>query len=109
MGSSKELESPGTAPSLKLRRFGNLLLTRDQGEPVREELLELIMIHGQVEVDLDDVEAYTPSFMDEVLGKSLEAIGIDRFRKDVKLVASSIGVRKLVNLVLSNRAVSRAT
>ena len=60
--------------------------------------------HGEVEVNLDYVEAYTPSFMDEVLGKCLEAIGLEEFRKRVKLVASAPEVRKLVNLILSNRA-----
>jgi hypothetical protein len=60
--------------------------------------------HGRVEVDLDDVEAYTPSFMDEVLGKCLAEIGKERFRSAVSLVASRVEVRKLVNLILSNRA-----
>jgi hypothetical protein len=91
-----------------MREFGTLLATRDQGEPVRTQLLALLE-RGPVEVDFDGVEAYTPSFMDEVLGKSLEIVGLERFRRDVRLFCSSASVRKLVNLVLSNRAARRAS
>jgi hypothetical protein len=89
---------------LRLRDFGEVLVTRDQGEPVRRKLLELLDNHDEVEVDLDGVDAYTPSFMDELLGKSLEAAGAKRFRRQVRLVSSQPEVRKLANLVLSNRA-----
>jgi hypothetical protein len=101
MSSSDECKSE---TMLVLCAHGRLLVTRDQGEPIREKLLHLLQEHGKVTVDLDGVEAYTPSFMDEVLGKCLEAIGPDDFRRRVKLTASSPEVRKLTNLVLSNRS-----
>lgn len=94
---------------LTLKEFGDLLVTRDQGEKVRMHLMDLLQQHGRVEIDLDGVEAYTPSFVDELLGKCMLAIGVDRFRKDITLVASTPGVRKLVNLVLSNRAAARTS
>lgn len=93
--------------SLRFRDFGDVLVTRDQGEPVRRHLLHLLTTCRRVEVNLDDVEAYTPSFMDEVLGKCLVEIGRDRFGSDVKLVATRVEVRKLVNLILSNRAAGK--
>ncbi|HUT88271.1 MAG TPA: STAS-like domain-containing protein [Thermoguttaceae bacterium] len=96
-------------PTLHLSEFGTVLVTRDQGEPVRMQLMGLLQTHSEVEVNLDDVEAYTPSFMDEVLGKCLEAIGLEEFRKKVTLVASAPEVRKLVNLILSNRAAARSS
>ncbi len=96
-------------PTLHLSTFGTILVTRDQGEPVRIHLMELLQTHGEVEVNLDDVEAYTPSFMDEVLGKCLEAMGLEEFRKRVTLLASAPEVRKLVNLILSNRAAARSS
>jgi hypothetical protein len=94
--------------SLLLGEHGSLLVTRDQGEPIREELMRLLQKHERVTVDLDGVEAYTPSFMDEVLGKCLEAIGTAEFRRRVRLIASSHEVRKLANLVLSNRSARRS-
>jgi hypothetical protein len=89
---------------LRLRDYGPILVTRDQGEPVRSALLQLLKEHETVFVDLDDVDAYTPSFMDEVLGKCLETVGAAQFRKQVRLTAAQSDVRKLVNLVLSNRS-----
>lgn len=94
--------------TLLLSEHGRLLVTRDQGEPIREKLMRLLDEHERVTVDLDGVEAYTPSFMDEVLGKCLEAIGPDEFRRRVRPRASSPEVRKLTNLVLSNRSARRS-
>jgi hypothetical protein len=89
---------------LNLSDFGTLLLTRDQGEPIRIRLMELLQQHGAIEINLDNVEVYTPSFMDEVLGKCLNALGSEKFRSSISLHSLSPQVRKLVNLVLSNRA-----
>jgi hypothetical protein len=83
--------------------YGSLLLTRDQGEPIRMRLLEMLKQHDIVEVNLDDVEVYTPSFMDEVLGKCLISLGPEQFRSCIILHTISQQVKKLVNLVLSNR------
>jgi hypothetical protein len=94
---------------INLKTCGSVLATRDQGEALRTQLLQLLQESGQVEIDFDGVEAYTPSFIDEFLGKSLTAIGSDRFRRDIKLCANSLQVRKLINLVLSNRAGARST
>lgn len=93
----------------RLSEYGSVLVTRDQGAPIRDALLCQIDRSKKVEVVLDDVEAYTPSFVDEVLGKCLQELGIVRFREKVTLTASSQQNRKLVNLVLSNRAGNRAT
>ncbi len=87
-----------------LREFGHILVTRDQGEPVRIHIMRLLEEHKTIELDFDHVEAYTPSFVDEVLGKCLKAIGPERFRASITLKASSPEVRRLANLVLSNRA-----
>jgi hypothetical protein len=87
-----------------LRDYGALLLTRDQGEPIRIRLLELLKQYGTIEVNLDDVEVYTPSFMDELLGKCLKSLGSEQFRASISLHSNSQQVKKLVNLVLSNRA-----
>jgi hypothetical protein len=74
---------------ITISQFGRVLVTREQGEPVRAHVMNLLKEHRIVEIDLDNVEAYTPSFMDEVLGKCLNAIGSDRFRSSIKLKASS--------------------
>lgn len=87
---------------------GTLLVTRDQGAIVRGALLRMLIEHGtdSVEVNLDGVDTYTPSFMDELLGKTLIEIGRDQFRDRVRLVATRNDVRQLANLVLNNRLAS---
>lgn len=90
--------------TFEFRRFGSVLVTRDQGEPVRRELMSQLETTDHVVVLLDGVEAYTPSFMDEVLGKCLEQLGKKAFRERISLNASQPEVKRLVNLVLSNRA-----
>ena len=97
-------KSATEAISFNLSEFGVLLVTRDQGEQVRGRLMPLLQEYEHVEIVLDGVDAYTPSFIDEVLGKCMVSIGTDNFRKTVRLVASAPEVRKLVNLVLSNRS-----
>jgi hypothetical protein len=92
---------------LHMRDFGDLLVTRDQGEIARANLMRLLQDHPQVDVVLDGVDAYTPSFIDEVLGKCMAAMGPAEFRRAVRLIASAPEVRKLVNLVLSNRCGKR--
>lgn len=84
---------------------GALLVTRDQGAVVRGKLLDVLRTAApdRVEVQLDGVETYTPSFMDELLGKTLVEIGRDVFRERVRLIATRNDVRKLANLVLNNR------
>jgi hypothetical protein len=89
---------------LNMSDFGNLLVTRDQGEKVRTRLMRLLQDNPQVNVVLDGVDAYTPSFIDEVLGKCMIAVGTSEFRRAVRLIATTPEVRKLVNLVLSNRS-----
>jgi len=102
---SLEMSEPTIhAVSFRMSDFGQLLVTRDQGEEVRSRLMQLLQEHGAVEVVLDGVDAYTPSFVDEVLGKCMQAIGTNAFRRSVRLVAEVPDVRKLVNLVLSNRS-----
>lgn len=98
--------SSGTdVTAFRVAEHGALLVTRDQGAVVREKLLDVLRANGSdpVEVHLDGVETFTPSFMDELLGKTLVEIGKDAFRERVRLVATRNDVRKLANLVLNNR------
>ncbi len=98
------MSTQSKSSNFELRKFGSVLVTRDQGEPIRRELLALLDTTDRVTVLLDGVDAYTPSFMDEVLGKCLEQLGKKAFRERIELNAGLPEVKRLVNLVLSNRA-----
>ena len=96
-------ENPTASTVVRLREFGGILVTRDQGEPIRKTILELVAAGHQVEVVLDGVDSFAPSFMDEVLGKCLQELGHERFRKTIHLVSESEEYRHLTNVVLTNR------
>jgi hypothetical protein len=57
-------------------RFGAVLGGRSLGETIRAEVLEQLS-HGEnlVVLDLDGVEAVSPSFADEVFGKLQAEVG----------------------------------
>ena len=102
------MSSDTKAIVFRVADHGTLLVTRDQGAVVRDALIQMLGEHNTdpVDVDLDGVDTYTPSFMDELLGKTLVEIGQDAFRARVRLVAARNDVRKLANLVLNNRLAS---
>ncbi|HEX5008978.1 MAG TPA: STAS-like domain-containing protein [Planctomycetota bacterium] len=88
---------------IRLEKFGTVLLTRDQGKPIRAKLLSLIRSGHAIRVLFDDVETVTPSFADEVIGRMLLDLGEADFRKNITLVCSDPATRRLVNAVLANR------
>ncbi|MGD9645459.1 MAG: STAS-like domain-containing protein [Pirellulales bacterium] len=100
----KTVHDESTWQTVKLVNYGTVLATRDQGEPVRKQLLEILNQREGIEIDLNDVEVFTPSFIDEVIGKMFAILGRERFRNQVRLHASTEDVRRLVNLVIANRA-----
>lgn len=55
-------------------------------------------------LDFREVEAITPSFIDEMLGRLLLSTGVEEFRRRVRLERPNETVHRLVNYVLSHRA-----
>ena len=99
-------------PTFDLSTFGKDLLTRDQGALVSAALEKNLPSFGGNEtlvVDLGRVEAITPSFVDECLGRLLLEIGIVRFKRSIELRAPEEATRRLVNSVLAHRASELAT
>jgi len=88
---------------VRLDKFGRVLLTRDQGKPIRAKLLDLIRAGNPIRILFDGVETVTPSFADEVVGRMLLDLGEAEFRKNIALVCSDVATRRLVNAVLANR------
>ena len=88
---------------ISLRSFGRVLLTRDQGNPIRSKLLALVRDGSRLRISFEGVESVTPSFADEVLGRMLLELGEEDFRKHVTLLPTDVSTRRLVNAVLANR------
>ncbi len=86
-----------------LKDYGRVLLTRDQGNPIRKALLGLVRGGRHLRILFEGVESVTPSFADEVLGRMLLELGEDEFRCHIALVCGDESTRRLVNAVLANR------
>ncbi|MGQ0613221.1 MAG: STAS-like domain-containing protein [Planctomycetaceae bacterium] len=92
---------------IRLVTWGDSLLTRDQGAMVRKRLVEAVGRLGgreKILVDFEGIEAITPSFADECLGRLLLNLGLKRFRATVRLRTTDATIRRLVNHVLAHRA-----
>ena len=90
----------------QLSQHGKALLTREQGARVRASLEQIVAgsTGGFVIVDFDGVDAMTPSFLDECLGRLVLHLGPDVFRQRIRLEATNESLRRLANNVLAHRS-----
>lgn len=67
---------------MRLSGFGKSLMSRDIGEKVRRELLDMIE-KGEKEIPISfkDVFMVSSSFADECLGKLIAGIGLKNFKE----------------------------
>jgi hypothetical protein len=92
--------------TVQLESYGLNLLTRDQGARVRADLQSLMDQQGPdsvIEIVLDGIQAISPSFVDEALGRLLLNNGEQRFRQHVRVKSEKEVTRRLVNRVLGYR------
>ncbi len=104
----KSSSKPPASKVVRLRDFGTRLLFRDRGIEIRGEIERLLETHTPILVDLDGLEATSPSFVDECLGILLDHIGKDRFKSSIQLNCENEAMRRLVNRVLNNRLAIQA-
>lgn len=76
--------------------------TRPVGAQARERLLEALHDHEMVEVDFLG-KSLTPSFADECVGRLAAVLGLNEFKKRVKIVNLSESTRPLVRHVILTR------
>jgi len=76
--------------------------TRPVGAQARSQLLHLLAQFGCVEVDLEN-RSLTPSFADECIGRLAGEIGLEEFKRRVKLVNVNESSRPLVKHVILTR------
>lgn len=72
--------------------------SRESGREAKRQLDDLLEKHGHVEIDLSEVSVVSSSWADEVVGRTVEKMGITEFSNRVKLI----------NIGLSNPVITRA-
>lgn len=78
------------------------LSTRPVGIAARRRLIEALENFESIEIDLLS-RTLTPSFADEAIGRLAGTIGLEEFKKRVKLVNVNASTRPLVKHVILNR------
>ena len=78
------------------------LTTRPIGAQARERLIQALEDYDTVEVDFLN-KSLTPSFADECIGRLAAAIGLDEFKRRVKLTNINDTTRPLVKHVILTR------
>ncbi|HJV80164.1 STAS-like domain-containing protein [Noviherbaspirillum sp.] len=88
--------------SVKVTDIAPDLSTRPVGIQARERLLQMLQDYDSVEVDFLSL-SLTPSFADECIGRLAAEIGLNEFKKRVKLTNVSESSKPLVKHVILTR------
>lgn len=78
------------------------LSTRPVGAKARESILIALKSYDEVEIDFHN-SSLTPSFADECIGRLAAAIGLNEFKKRIKLKNIEESTRPLVKHVVLKR------
>lgn len=85
---------------LELDKWGTALIGRTMGEEVQQELVQLLLLHSTVVINLQGVEAVSPSFADEAFAKPIiQAQG----SSTVRFVGVPKGLGAMLRRVVENR------
>lgn len=81
------------------------LSTRPVGAKARESILNFLKSYDEVEIDFHN-SSLTPSFADECIGRLAATIGLDEFKKRIKLKNVEESTKPLVKHVVLRRCSS---
>lgn len=90
------------APSREMRladEYGPVLSGRLLGEAIRRDVTQLVGSGEKVVLDLDGVEAVSPSFADEIFGKLPSEVG-----ESVEFINVGDGLQSMANIARAGRA-----
>ncbi len=89
-----------------LKGKASAFVTRDTGRWIREELLQfesLVAVDDTIVIDASDVDALTPSFVDEFFGRTASMLGIAEFQRRFRIRGIDVNTKTLINKVVRNR------
>lgn len=88
--------------TVNLKEYGSCLGTRNLAEQIRNSM-GLDKQDSYIEINFNGVEIINNSFADELLGKIVDTIGIDKFKELVKIKNVNEYTKATINMVLSRR------
>ncbi len=104
----KTTSLPSERIDLAATAKGRTLLTRDQGQKLREEILARVANCDRITLDLSSATALSPSFADELFGGLDSALGAE-FRNRIQIVCPQPEWRTLISSALGHRRAKAAS
>ncbi|KJS14472.1 MAG: hypothetical protein VR69_17220 [Peptococcaceae bacterium BRH_c4b] len=92
---------------MRLSLYGRHLTGRFLGRKIINELRMLLDIHNTIRIDFGGVQAVSHSFIDEVFGGLVSELGVDNFKKKIKLNNCSEEFKSIILFVLKERSASK--
>jgi len=78
----------------------NTLVGRDIGKETRLKIKDLLLEHENIIIDMEDSKQFSPSFIDEAVVKLVIELGKEEFKRRLKLINISEGMKSLMNSIL---------
>lgn len=88
--------------NLKIREIASELSSRSAGASAKNKLMDLLDTWDEVEVDVD-FNSLTPSFADECIGRLAASIGLNEFKRRVRVIHADESDKPLIRHVILRR------
>lgn len=87
--------------NIKIQKYINecksLGIGREIGKKVRKLLEKKLVENNEIVIlDFTDVSMVTNSFVDELIGKKVKEMGLDEFKKSIKIINCNENVKEIV-------------
>ena len=92
---------------MNLSLYGRHLTGRFLGRKVINELRLLLATHNIIRINFNGVQTVSHSFIDEVFGGLVLELGVDNFKKKIKLNNCSEEIKSIILFVLKERSGSK--
>lgn len=76
------------------------LVGRDIGKKTRFKIKELLLEHTTLIIDMENLNTFSPSFLDEAIIKLVIEYGKEEFNKRIQLINIHEGMKSLMNTLL---------
>lgn len=86
-----------------MKKWGHVLSERDLGSKIRKEIINDLHTGKSVVIDFSGVEMINSSFADEVFGKLIADLGIERAKHSLSITNVSETVKIIINEAIATR------
>lgn len=86
-----------------ISKYKSLGLGRETGKQIRIELEDKLIKNNEIVLDFKDVSMLTNSFVDELIGKKIKEIGLDKFKKSIHIINCNDNIKETIKFNVNSR------